>query len=321
MRGVDLNVFTFDYDLTWAAFFLSADEKVYGRFGGRDAGPADKYLTQPGLKHAMRAALAAHKKEPKAKPAADPKPAKTPEQFESAKKRLRPDACIHCHQVYDFRREDLKAAKKWTLDEVWVYPLPENVGLSVDPDQGDRVKAVAEKSAAAKAGLKVGDVLKSVNGVPVASFADVRQGLHLAPASGKVAVSWERDGKEQKAELELAEGWRKTDISWRASMWGLEPAASVHGKDLDADEKKELKLSPKALAFRQGNFVPGPAKAAGIRQGDVILGIDDKELEMTMLQFNAYVRLNYKVGDKVTFNVIRDGKRLNIPMALPARPN
>src|SRR5215468_2015935 len=100
---MDLNLFEFDYDLTWAAFFLSADEKVYGRFGGRDAGSADKYLTLPALKHAMRAAAAAHKKEAKAKPPAEAGPAKTAEQFEAAK-RVKPDACIHCHQVYDFRR-------------------------------------------------------------------------------------------------------------------------------------------------------------------------------------------------------------------------
>jgi hypothetical protein len=320
MRGVNLDVFAFDHDLTWAAFFLNADEKVYGRFGGRDAESPDKYLTLPGLKHAMRAALAAHAKEPKAKAAGEPKAARTVEQYAAAG-RLKPNACIHCHQVYDFRREDLKAAKKWSLDEAWVYPLPENVGLTVEPDQGDRIKSVQVKSPAATAGLRAGDTLKGVNGQPVASFADVQYALHRAPASGKVSVAWERGGKEQAGELELTPGWRKTDISWRASMWGLEPPACVHGKDLDADDRKRLRLSDKALAFRQGNFVPPAAEAAGIRQGDIIVGMDDKPLEMTMLQFNAYVRLNYKVGDKLTYNIIRDGKRVNIPLTLPARSN
>src|SRR5262249_37735998 len=230
MRGVNLDVFAFDHDLTWAAFFLNAAGKVYGRFGGRDAESPDKYLTLAGLKHAMRAALAAHKKGPPPKPAAE-KAARTVEQYEAAK-RLKPNACIHCHQVYDFRREELKAGKKWSLDEVWVYPLPENVGLTVDPDRGDRVKSIVEKSPADRAGLRAGDTLRTVNGVPVASFADVQYGLHLAPASGKVAVAWERDGREQRGELGLAAGWRKTDISWRESMWGLRPPACVHGKDL-----------------------------------------------------------------------------------------
>jgi hypothetical protein len=30
LRGVNLDIFDFDYDLTWMAFFLSADERVLG---------------------------------------------------------------------------------------------------------------------------------------------------------------------------------------------------------------------------------------------------------------------------------------------------
>ena len=34
---MDLRRFEFDFDLTWYAFFLNADETIYGRYGGRDA--------------------------------------------------------------------------------------------------------------------------------------------------------------------------------------------------------------------------------------------------------------------------------------------
>ena len=100
-------------------------------------------------------------------------------------------------------------------------------------------------------------------------------------------------------------------------MWGLEPPACVYGEDLTPEAKKALGLPEKSMAFRQGDFVPGPAKRAGIQAKDVILGIDGKNLEMTMLQFNAYVRLSFKIGDRITFNVLRDGKRLDVPMTLP----
>ena len=33
--GEDLNLFEFDYDLTFMVFFLSADQKVYARYGSR----------------------------------------------------------------------------------------------------------------------------------------------------------------------------------------------------------------------------------------------------------------------------------------------
>ena len=81
-----------------------------------------------------------------------------------------------------------------------------------------------------------------------------------------------------------------------------------------------LGLSEKRMAFRQGNYVPPIPKRAGILAKDIFIGVDGKKLEMKMLQFNVYMRTNYNVGDKVTFNIIRNGKRLDIPMTLPVHP-
>lgn len=315
MRGVNLNVFDFDYDLTWAGFFMNGHEKIYGRYGGRTASSPDAYSTLGGLKHALRAALDAHRAEPKETSNRESLPIRTVEEYPAAK-RFEPKACIHCHQVYDFRREALKAAGKWELDAVWVYPMPENLGLTLDRERGDRVQSIKESSRAARAGLRSGDVLKHVNGQRVASFADVQYALHRAEENGKLRFVVQRGEKEISADVSLSPGWRVTDIGWRASMWGLEPSPYVHGRDLSPREKKELGLPEKGMAFRQGDYVPGPAKRAGIKQDDIIFGVDDMKLELTMLQFNVYVRLNYKVGDRITFNVLRDGKRHDIPMTL-----
>jgi len=318
MRGVNLDVFDFDYDLTWMAFFLEADETVLGRYGGRDADSPDGRSSLAGLRHAMQAALAAHKRH---RPRSDDerKPSRTAEQF-SAATRLFDKACIHCHQVYDLRRESLQATGKWTLDELWVYPLPENIGLTPEVDRGDVVARVAADSPAARAGLKAGDRLLRVNGLSIASFADLQYALHRAPAKGSVEVVWKRGDVEKKAMLTLVGGWKKTDISWRWSLRGLDPVPWVQGDDLSAVDRKELGLSAKSLAFRQGPFVSEPARQAGVRTGDVILGIDGKALEMTARQFGAYVRLNYKVGDRVTYNLLRDGKRLDVTLRLAGRP-
>ena len=66
----------------------------------------------------------------------------------------------------------------------------------------------------------------------------------------------------------------------------------------------------------QASFVSAPARQAGIRSGDVIIGIDGQRMEMTMLEFLAHVRKNYLVGDRITLNIIRDGKRIDLPQTL-----
>jgi serine protease Do len=229
---------------------------------------------------------------------------------------MRAGECIHCHQVYEFRRAERKAAGTWKREELWVYPLPENVGLELEVDRGDRVRSVRAGSPAEWAGLRAGDVLTGINGVRVAAQADVQYGLHRAPWQGKVAVTWERAGKAHAGQLELAAGWKKTNPTWRPSLLDVLPSLTVYGDDLTAAEKKALGLPAKQLAFRQDKEVHAQARKAGVRAGDVIIGIDGRTPEMTMEQFLAHVRQNYLIGDRVTLEVIRDGKRQSLPMVL-----
>jgi serine protease Do len=325
MRGVDLHRFDFDYDLTWMSFFMNDQERIYGRYGGRDAGPADRYLTLKSLKHAMRSALAAYRRDPRAPAsplaaAADPSVAgfRSVEQFPAAQ-RLREGACIHCHQVYEFQRQALQAADRWSKERIWVYPLPKNVGLDLDPDEQDRIQAVAPGSPADRCGLLAEDRLRAVSGTAIASLGDLQYALHSAPAVGQVPIAWQRGGRTMRGRLDLAPGWRETDISWRGSMWGLSPSPGVYGTDLTAAEKQTLGLSSSHLAFRQGRPVTANARAAGIQADDIIVGLEDRTLEMSMLQFNAYIRLHYQPGDRVVFDVFRDGQRLKLPMLLRER--
>jgi hypothetical protein len=315
-RGVNLSVFDFDYDLSWAAFFMNADETIYGRFGGRDASSPDKYLTGAGLRYAMVQALAAHRRPPATPPPAAPRLSQTVEEY-PAGKRLKGNSCIHCHQVHDFRREAEQTAGTWHKEQVWVYPLPENLGFSVDSEQGDRLAKVTTGTAAARAGLRTGDVLTRVQSRPVASFADVQYALHLAPAKGQLAVTFERKGEAKSANLALEEGWRQTDLSWRASIRSLGPSPSVRGEDVTAEEKSALGIAPRSLAFRQGNFVAAAAEQAGLRRGDIIIGVDGTTPEMTMGQFLVHIRLRYQAGDRITYTILRAGKRLDIPLNLP----
>jgi hypothetical protein len=316
MRGVNLTVFDFDYDLVWAGLFLNADETVYGRYGSRDALSADADVSLAGLNYAMRRALEAHRQHGR-EPVILRRPARTVEDFAAAR-RVEKSACIHCHQVYDFQRTALREAGKWHQDDAWVYPRPENLGMFLEPNQADRLCQIKPGSAAAVAGLRAGDRLLTVNGLAIASCADVQYALHSAPAKGEVPVTWRRGETPMKGTIALADDWRQTDLSWRASTRRLGPNPAVYGEDLTAQEKQTLGLSANRLAFRQGPFPTLVAQQAGIRANDIVIGIDDRALEMTAVQFGVYIRLNYHVGDRVVFNLIRNGKRANVPLTLPS---
>jgi hypothetical protein len=323
MRSVDLRTIDFDFDLTWAAMFMNAEGHVYGRYGSRDEGSAEAGLSLKGLKYAMQQSLAAYQADKKAKPQATVNTLRkfpdVPEKYGAAK-RLKANACIHCHQVNNFRQDLLWSQKKWTKAEMWQFPPAKSLGMQLDLAQGDRLKSVVADGASDKVGLKTGDVLTTLGGLRISSEADVQYALNRAPVTGTVAVAWTRNGRAMTGRIPLAKGWRRSDISWRASMWTMPPAMGIYGKNLTTEEKANLDLKPKRLAFRQGNYVPQKTRRAGILARDIIVGVGGKPLEMTMLQFNAYVRTNYDVGDKIVFDIIRGARRMKIPMTLPVNP-
>jgi hypothetical protein len=62
--------------------------------------------------------------------------------------------------------------------------------------------------------------------------------------------------------------------------------------------------------------VPKDARAVGVETGDIIVGIDGLTLDMTVDGFLGYVRQNRCVGDRSTFNLLRNGQRVNLPNVL-----
>jgi S1-C subfamily serine protease len=294
-------------------FFLNAEEKVYARYGGRDAEGPDTRQSLAGLRYTMRSVLRVHEQ---AAQAFAPRSQEAPRFLRQVFDQRGLGHCMHCHQVKEALNAELRKAGKWTRDLVWRYPLPENLGFLFEVDRGNVVREVQDKSPASAAGLQAGDVLRQLHGVPTHSFADTQFALDRAPPAGSVEVAWQRGDQIRQGRLRLPDGWRKTDISWRPSVQEFVPSARLAGLDLTPAEKKVLGLAADQLAFRQKYPLSAQAEAAGIRQGDVILGVDDNPLATDLAGFQNYVRGHYLVGDRLTVHLLRDGKRLDRGMTL-----
>ena len=116
--------------------------------------------------------------------------------------------------------------------------------------------------------------------------------------------------------MSLPENWRESDLSWRWSMKSARPIPPIYGDDLTAAERREFGLTAKQLAFRQGAFLTADARQAGLRSGDVILGINDERLELSAARFDIHIRLNFKPGDPIRVNLLREGRRFDATMTL-----
>ncbi len=337
-NGMDLSQFQFDYDQSWAAFFLNADMTIYGRYGTRSHQTESKDdVSLQGFSKALTGALELHALFPnnKAVLAAKRGPTsevKVPEQFPSFKGKYGAkldyegkvvQSCIHCHQVGEALRLVARSAEKPISDKVlYPYPNPKILGLVLDPKEKAKVKQVAAGSSAEQDGFRIGDELVTLSGQPLLSIADVQWVLHDADESDKLKAEVVRDGQKQSLILTLAKGWRRRDdISWRATSWDLRrmTLGGLLLEPLPDDLQRELKLSSDQLALRVkhvGQYGDhAVAKRAGFLKDDVLIAIDGDRSPLTESELMAKLLQSKRPSDRITVTVRRGSQRLELVFA------
>ena len=150
-NGLDLSLFQYDTDQSFAIFLLNADGTIYGRFGTRSH-RTEWYgdVSLKGLAKALQKALELHAEYPASKEQlagkrGNPLEVASPEQYPSLKDRYTDSlnvtgdvvkSCIHCHQIGDAQREWYRAAGKPIPTKVlYPYPHPKSIGLTLDPNE------------------------------------------------------------------------------------------------------------------------------------------------------------------------------------------
>lgn len=331
MKGVDLSQFQFDHDLNWAAMFLSADGTVYARYGTQSAAGADAYNSVQGLANTMRRVLKLHEGYPANKAELDGKRAAQKSYktaldmpgMESKEKLAGTTArnnCVHCHMIHDAEQNAAFESGNWTEDLLWRYPLPENVGLVINPQSGVRVMKVLPGSAAEKAGIESGEDVTHMNGQAIASTADMQWVLHGLKNNGEtVTVRTDKTGEHS---LSLPAGWKKTDISWRGSMWSLPPKMPVWMEPADEAQRKAAGLPEDEVPMlvKWINRAPGGRAAfdAGLREGDLVVAVDGEPLRFEKSRdFVLHLKLTHHVGEELPLMVQgKDGKRREVRVKL-----
>jgi serine protease Do len=338
-NGLDLTLFQFDYDLTFAVFFMNADKTIYGRYGSRSSvQEVTRDISVSGLAAAMSAALEIHKGYPANRESlAGKQPVeteyRTPDDFPSLEGKFSTSldytgevtkSCVHCHQVRDAERQVYRDAGEPIPDRLlFPNPLPSAVGLAFDPSRRATVAEVTPETPADLAGLRPGDEIVTLNGQPIVSLADTQWVLHTAGASDTVEATVLRDEEQLRLKLILSAGWRReSDISWRVSSWPLrrmgtggllfEAATELQRRTADVDDDA-LALVVKHVGQYGAH---GAAKRVGFMKGDLVISYDGQDESMTRSQLLAYAAQSTKPGEEVPVVVVRDGRRvtLRLPM-------
>jgi serine protease Do len=339
-NGLDLNLFQYDTDQSFAVFFLNSDKTIYGRFGTRSHRTewiGDVSLD--GLAKALQKTLELHRNFEEVKPllagkTGPPMEVASPERYPALQDKFTANlnyegdvvkSCIHCHQIGDAQREFYWTAKKPIPEKVlYPFPHPTVVGLVMDPKELATVKDVVPDSPAARAGIRPGDTIESFDQQPMLSVADVQWVLHsVDPDGGVVPMTLTRDGAPVKASLQLRDGWRQRgDLSWRVTSWGLRRIATggMVLETLPDEARREMGLDADGMALRVkrvGQYGPhGTAKRIGFREGDVIIRFDGQSDLTSEQRLHTYVVTSKQPGQKVDVELRRGARRMAFKLPL-----
>ena len=340
MHGVDLHKFEFDGALTWAVFLLNHDGTIYGRYGSRSGLQklSDREISLAGFKKSLRGAVDMHEKYKKDQDRVGQqlsgklgtsKPSwQTPEQIPSLKQNERLNlpfigqagqhgGCIHCHMVSTNELKSLRETGKPIPNrKFFPFPLPDAVGMHMDPREMATVQSVQPNSIAAEAGLQPGDRILRLQGQPILSTADLQWVLHNAADKDTLEAHIERVTRRtttKTVRLELPEGWRMGLSDWRFINPGLlRQMLGFNVNEMPKQRAKRIGLGGK-MALLVDRTTRDLRMQTGLGNLDLIVAIDGKRDPMTVGALTAYVFGEKKKGSKLKVTTMQITDRVGRP--------
>jgi Trypsin-like serine proteases, typically periplasmic, contain C-terminal PDZ domain len=316
MDDVDVALFERDWNNTLYYFILNSDEQIYMRYGGRDARGPLSYLDLNSLELALQKGLELHAKYRKGelKKTERPKPVFPREIPPLVERTFARNQCVECHLIGDFQlvyREQTGKLDK--LNDMFRWPDIRTIGIELDVPKGLVVKET--RDAVQAAGMKPGDRIAALNGTPVWTFGDLQYTYDKVPRTAKqVALTVDRGGQPVDLTVSLPERWWLTDLRFR--QLSVDPRAEFESRPLSEAEKRKYDLKPDGFASqvtRIGGFAE-MLKVHELKTGDIVYAVDGVDRDDAANTPELFIKLRKNAGDTLTLDVIRDGKRLKMPV-------
>lgn len=167
---------------------------------------------------------------------------------------------------------------------------------------GALIADVIEGGPAAKAGLKPHDIVSKLNGRRVRSSAQLRNRIAATPPGTKVSLELFRDGKRMSASVTLdalenvdERGFRETPVE----QLGLKVVPLTPGL------AQRLRISRPYGVIVSSFIENSPIRSLGLRPGDMIVSVDDKDIRTPQELVDAMKSADLKRG--IRLQVQRDG--------------
>ncbi|MFQ5706588.1 MAG: DegQ family serine endoprotease [bacterium] len=191
---------------------------------------------------------------------------------------------------------------------VYIQNVDESMAhaMGLTANKGALISDVVKDGPAAKAGVKVGDVILKLDGKPVKNSTQLRNHIaRLAPGT-EVSLTVNRDGKEKTIAVTLGELPEKTPAPEVRKTMVDKLGFSVQALDNQLANQFGLDPNDRGVVITQINR-GSQAFAAGLRQGDLIKEVNRRRVA-TVREFSDIVS-KVKSGDTILIYAKRQSNR------------
>ena len=185
-----------------------------------------------------------------------------------------------------------------------IYTITPDIAeaYGIKESQGALVSQVMPESAAERAGVKVGDIIRSVDGKGINNANELRNAIGLKRSGESVELEILRDGKKRKIKAKLGEQASAVQVAARDIHSGLQ------GAELETLDASSPRYEGEAGVL-VSNVEPGsPAAQRGLRPGDVIIGVNRRKVS------NLAELQQYAQGQSLLLNLRRGNANLILPI-------
>lgn len=219
--------------------------------------------------------------------------------------------------VYDQLRKTGSVTRGWlgVLIQDVTAELAES--FSMDKPQGALVSKVLDDSPAAKGGIETGDVIVRFNNKMVERSSDLPPIVGTTKVGDKVKVDVVRGGSKKTVNITIGALPSSDAVAENAIAPGkssVDEKLGIAVSALTAEQREQLEIDKGGVLIE--DIEQGPAYAAGLRTGDVILQLNNQVIS-TAKEFTA-LAAKLELGKTVPVLIQRQGGPLFLAIKIPS---
>lgn len=213
---------------------------------------------------------------------------------------------------------------KGSVTRGWLGVLIQDVtqelaeSFNMDKPRGALVSKVLDDSPAAKGGIQTGDVIVSFGGTPIDHSSDLPPLVGTTHVGDKISVEVIRNGKRLQIGLEIGklpeEGLdvAEADVPQKAKV---DEVLKLSVVELSTTQREQTQVQDGGVLV--DDIAEGPAYAAGLRAGDVILQLNNQKV--TGIEKFRELTRELKPGKTIPILIQRQGGPLFLAVKVPAK--